>query len=355
MKTSHALLCGVVFASGVSVSFAAPLKSATVAEIRGDVGLQKSAKNERPAVVKDVVDGQDVLRTGKKSRAELEFTDKSLARLGSNTIFSFDPKSRDMNLKQGTALIHVPPGKNGARISTPAATASILGDVVAMRVNGKGDTQIIALSKDADGPITVTLNSNGEKHNLNAGEMFIIAPGAMSFPEPMAIAVDVFVQSSGLASGFKQELPASAKSEIRQTEQIQAKEVSRGALESRRETIATDPIKGIRVGGDNTNLIQATSSRGFAGRYIITTVDGPGCSTPGQVSTGSIDVTDDGRISGLTSSGEAITGLVNTDGTFTASGGTGTASGTVVNGSIRGIVAHQAQPGCFEALSGSKQ
>jgi len=47
---------------------------------------------------------------------------------------NFDPQGREMKIDRGTALIHVPPGLSGAKISTPAATAAILGDVVAMRV-----------------------------------------------------------------------------------------------------------------------------------------------------------------------------------------------------------------------------
>ncbi len=113
-----------VFISWSGTLSAAGLKTATVTEIKNEVKISKEAEKERAAERNDMVAGKDRLWTGKKSRAELEFADKSIARLGSNTVFSFDPASRNMNLERGTALIHVPPGLSGARISTPAATAA---------------------------------------------------------------------------------------------------------------------------------------------------------------------------------------------------------------------------------------
>jgi hypothetical protein len=98
---------------------AAPLQSATVTEVKNEVNLAKEGAEKRPATVKDTLAGKDRLSTGKKSRAELEFADKSIARLGSNTIFSFDPQGRDMKVDRGSALIHVPPGQNGANRRHP--------------------------------------------------------------------------------------------------------------------------------------------------------------------------------------------------------------------------------------------
>ena len=256
---------------------AAPLKSATVTEIKNDGNLAQEGAAQRAAAQKDVVTGKDRLSTGKKSRAELEFSDKSIVRLGSNTIFSFDPQSRDMKIDRGTALIHVPPGQSGARISTPAATASIMGDVVAMRVDGKGVTQIVALSKDAKGPVTVTFNKTGETRSLEPGQLLTIDPMSARMPDPVNVAVEVLMQSSGLANGFRKDLPSTARKEIKQTEMVQQKEIKNGNLEvtGKLPLNGGDPLAVVRLSSVEVAAIQniiSTSTvagevAGFAGNY----------------------------------------------------------------------------------------
>ncbi len=221
-----------------------PLRSATVIEMRNEVVIRKEGETERPAQSSDKVTGNDILRTGKKSRAEIEFAYKSIARLGSNTIFSFDPKSREMKVDRGTALIHVPPGLSGARIATPAATAAILGDVIAMRVNQDGKTDFVALSRDTEGPISITFNKTGETRTLEPGELLSLDPQATRMPDPIAINVQAFTQTSSLINsnnddkGFKADLPQTAKAEIQRGVEFQKEEIKNGNLEQPREQIA---------------------------------------------------------------------------------------------------------------------
>lgn len=84
-------------------------------------------KGERAAEVRDVVAGTSSVKTGIKSRAELLFQDKTLSRLGANTVFSFDEGTRDLELEHGTMLLQVPKGVGSARIRTAAETAAITG------------------------------------------------------------------------------------------------------------------------------------------------------------------------------------------------------------------------------------
>ena len=292
---------------------AAPLKSATVTEIKNEVNLEKEGAGERAAKKQDTVAGKDKLWTGKKSRAEIEFSDKSIARLGANTQFSFDPTSRNMRVDRGTALIHVPPGQDGARISSPAATAAIMGDVVAMRVDGKGVTQIVALSKDDQGPIKVTFNKTGETRTLQAGEMLTIDPMATKLPEPMTVAVDVFVQTSGLASGFEKKLPDSAEKEIKQTSELQAKEIKSGNLEGDGKVKMKEDARSIGSNPADTQVItQTTGSGRFAGTYRGNEV----CVPSGPPTSFAATVTDDGLINILYSDGARQSGLMNNDGSF---------------------------------------
>ena len=215
---------------------AEPLKTATVTEISGEVSLYqgKDAAAVRPATVKDMINGSDVIRTGKKSRAELEFADLSMCRLGSNTIFSFDPTTRDMTFSSGVAVVHVPPNKGGARIATAAATAAIQGDTLVLKTlktkDGHRSTQFTALSPrggPTDGNIHVTLNANPSGSlSLDGGQFAIVPDGARSLSEVVRGEIDVgaFFRSSHLL----QHLPPSALREVKLVEEAQQRDLESG-------------------------------------------------------------------------------------------------------------------------------
>ncbi|MGA3172512.1 MAG: FecR family protein [Chthoniobacteraceae bacterium] len=110
-----------------------PFTSATVTRIENHVllgtGSGGSGGGERPAALHDVIDAQTYLFTQDESRAELEFADHSIVRIGQNTVFSFDAASRTLSLEKGAMLFYVPPGSGGGNIKTPSLTAAITGTV----------------------------------------------------------------------------------------------------------------------------------------------------------------------------------------------------------------------------------
>ncbi len=75
------------------------------------------------AVVRD----ENVVRTGRESRAELEFADLTLTRLGANSIFSFDAEARAINCQQGAALFSKPTSSGRIEVRSGAVTAAITG------------------------------------------------------------------------------------------------------------------------------------------------------------------------------------------------------------------------------------
>jgi len=75
---------------------AAQLKEARVSQVIKDVKLLPAQAAPRPAVIRDEVRNGTAVRTGVESRAELTFTDQTLARLGANTIFSFNEGTRNL-------------------------------------------------------------------------------------------------------------------------------------------------------------------------------------------------------------------------------------------------------------------
>lgn len=120
-----------------------PLGQATVTEVKNDVRYKAAQADERPAKQKDVVRGADVVRTGAKSLAEIEFEDKTITRLGSNSKFSFDPDKREMELVSGTMLFDMKKGIGGGRIKTAGLTAAIEGTAGIVH---KANQQVICLA-----------------------------------------------------------------------------------------------------------------------------------------------------------------------------------------------------------------
>ena len=117
-----------------------PFTSARVTRVENHVSMGSHAGGaERPAALNDVVQAQTYLFTQDESRAELEFPDHSIVRVGQNTVFSFDAASRTLSLEKGAMLFYVPPGSGGGNIKTPSLTAAITGTV------GKVSENLIAI------------------------------------------------------------------------------------------------------------------------------------------------------------------------------------------------------------------
>jgi hypothetical protein len=118
---------------GVIIAQAAlPYSEATVTRLQNKVsyGEQKGGQSvTRPAAVQDVIRARNFLLSENESRAELQYPDGTIVRIGQNTIFSFEADSRTLNLTKGTFIFYVPKGQGGATIKTPSLTAAITGTV----------------------------------------------------------------------------------------------------------------------------------------------------------------------------------------------------------------------------------
>lgn len=119
-------------AAGAASLFAAvPFDTATLTRVENKVTIGEirdgKASRRRTASVSDVVTAHNFLQTASESRAELEFKDRSLVRVGQNSVFTFDAKSRTLDLREGDMLFYVPPGSGGGTIKTQAITAAITG------------------------------------------------------------------------------------------------------------------------------------------------------------------------------------------------------------------------------------
>jgi hypothetical protein len=105
---------------------------ATVTRLENDVsyGRQQGGQSvTRPAEVRDVVKANSFLLSEQRSRAELQYPDGAIVRVGENTVFSFEAKSRALALSRGMFFFYVPKGQGGGIIKTPNIAAAITGTV----------------------------------------------------------------------------------------------------------------------------------------------------------------------------------------------------------------------------------
>jgi len=185
-----------------TTSPAMDLKQSKVTQVVNDVQIISAAdQKEKAATVNDLFNMPDILRTGPASRAELIAADDTVTRVGANTIFSFDPANRSIDLKQGSLLFHSPHGKGGGTIHTGSATASVLGTTLIIVTTENGGMKVIAL----EGEVEVKFH-NGLKQKLDPGQMTFVLPGANQLAPVIVFRLDELTQNSLLVKGFNQTL-----------------------------------------------------------------------------------------------------------------------------------------------------
>lgn len=161
------ILATVVLSLTVALAGAAvPFTRATLTRTQNKVAYGQIAGGKgktRPASQGDIVGPTSYLLTESESRAELQYDDGSVVRIGQNTVFSFESDTRTLNLKEGTFTFFVPRGQGGGMIKTPSLTAAITGTV------GKVSRDTIAVLEGE-----VTLIPSGRK--VKAGEFARMLP-----------------------------------------------------------------------------------------------------------------------------------------------------------------------------------
>jgi hypothetical protein len=138
-----------------TLTAALPFTQATVTRVQNAVSygeLKAKTSNKRRAEVSDIVRANNFLLTETDSRAELQYEDGSVVRVGQNTVFSFDASSRTLSLDKGTFIFFIPKGSGGGTIKTQSLTAAISGTV------GKVSDNMIAILEGE-----VTLLPSGAK------------------------------------------------------------------------------------------------------------------------------------------------------------------------------------------------
>lgn len=151
LSAAATALCGIaVFVVAASTAHAAlPFNAATVTKLENRVNygeVKRGQSQTRRAAVADVIRSNNFLMTETDARAELQYEDGSIVRVGQNTVFSFEADSRTLSLQKGSFIFFVPRGAGGGTIKTPSLTAAITGTV------GKVSSRVISI---IEGEITL--------------------------------------------------------------------------------------------------------------------------------------------------------------------------------------------------------
>jgi len=201
----HLLFAGAAvswFAAGIisANGQAGVLREARVTQVVKDVKILGAQAAPRPATTSDTIRGDTAVRTGVESRAELTFGDLTIARLGANTMFSFNESSRTVELANGAILLRVPKGSGGTKIQTAAVTAAITGTTVIAEYHRNSYAKYLVL----EGTMRIYLKGVlGESVLLHAGQMMILNPNATRLPEPVDFDLERLLKTSLFIQGFR--------------------------------------------------------------------------------------------------------------------------------------------------------
>ena len=177
MNTIHRLAI-IILACAASAK-AASLKQAEFTRVINDVRLLPAPQQALPAKVGDKITGTTAVSTGVASRAELRFPDKTLTRIGSNSVFKLDQADRTVNLEQGVILLQVPKQIGGAKVRTAAVTAAVTGTSCIVERTPDGFIKIIVL----EGVVDVYFNNDPSNLiTLVAGDILIFREDAKRVP-----------------------------------------------------------------------------------------------------------------------------------------------------------------------------
>lgn len=183
----------LALAVSTGLTVAAPLKSANLTTVVNDVKVSEKSSSAKAASVGQKLGGSSTVLTGRKSRAELSFTDKTVTRIGANSIFRFGENSRDLAIDKGSFLLQVPKNAGGAKIRTATVTAAITGTTTMIESSPGQWFKFIVIEGQAK-----LIHENGDEIAVFPGEMIVMKPDAAKFPRKIKINLKKLVATSAL-------------------------------------------------------------------------------------------------------------------------------------------------------------
>ncbi len=168
---------------------------ATVTRVHQDVKTLKTGTAERSTTAGEKINAGTTVTTGKESRAELQFPDKSLARLGANARFTLKGEERTLDLGEGVLMLQVPKQMGGAKLRAAAVTAAISGTTVLFEYSPGKAVKLIVVEGEAH---LFPNNDPGKFRTVKAGEMIVTKPDAKVMPVPVNVDLKRLLRTSKL-------------------------------------------------------------------------------------------------------------------------------------------------------------
>lgn len=167
--------------------------ASVISFVKNDVYNLKDT-NKVTAIVNNKIESNTQVGTGEKSMCELSFDDKSITRVGENSLFSFIEQERLIKCGDGKFLVSKDPDTEPITVTAGGVTAAIAGSTVLFDI--KGGIAHIAVIETTKG-VTIT-DKDGKVVTLQSGEGISAAPGGMVSTEPRPVDVKEMTSSSPL-------------------------------------------------------------------------------------------------------------------------------------------------------------
>ena len=90
--------------------------------------------------------------------------DKTITRVGENSVFTFEPGERNIRMEKADVLFHPPAGVGGGTVKYGGTSAAVLGTTMVCAIGPNGDFNVIVL----EGEALVTL-ANGKSVQVGPG------------------------------------------------------------------------------------------------------------------------------------------------------------------------------------------
>ena len=161
--------------------------------VKNDVYSLKDT-NKITAILNDKIESDSQVGTGEQSMCEISLDDKSITRIGANSMFSFVRKERLVKCDKGTFLVSKDPETETITVTTGSVTAAISGSTVVLDV--KDDATHIAVAETTKGVIVT--DKNGKSMTLQSGEGISATPNGMTSSSPKSVDVKDLISSSPL-------------------------------------------------------------------------------------------------------------------------------------------------------------
>jgi len=286
MKTI--IVLALALTASLSRIDAAPLTQSTVTEIVKDVNLLPAGgATPAPAQLNMVVKAPDRVRTGAESRTELTAPDRTITRIGANTVFSFATKGREINLERGSILFNSPKGAGGGTIKSGGASAAVLGTTLIVSATAEGGFKVIVL--EGRGRITLP---NGKRVTLAAGQLVFVLPAGGGFSPVLDINLARLVAGSLLLQGFSKDLPSAQLIDIAVKKQLAQIEKGRATDTgiSAEEFAATSSLPAPGLNAIDNNSYKSSVHPALTLQEIFQLFGGEGPGKPGSGGVGGVTI-----------------------------------------------------------------